>query len=254
MQDKKMPFSGPYASYLTTVSILRLQLMISTQFTDQECLDWEKSLRIDLAETNFEIVNDEILGRLKEAQFFILNELRLSSISSAVINFTSTTEHYIKDMIELSLKRNSSLRKKAFSNYKISALELEEDLSLNDIKKRIFKIISAEQSKGELFSMKFKKATSFLSIGNFTAQTELFKSLDSLWKLRNKIAHSNKGFIKVFEISTPKGLIILNNEPQKKEYLNFSISLLEIIDDFTKYLKEWDSTVLEKWPASSFVK
>ena len=61
MQDKKIPFSGPHASYITSVSILKLQLMISTQFTDQECLDWEKSLRIDLTETNFKILNDELL-------------------------------------------------------------------------------------------------------------------------------------------------------------------------------------------------
>ena len=101
--------------------------------------------------------------------------------------------------------------------------------------------------------MKFKKATSFLSIEKSSAQNELFKSLDSIWGVRNKIAHSNKGFIKEIEIYTQNELIILTNEPQKKEYLYFSIALLKIIDDFTKYLKEWDFKVLEKWPASSFV-
>lgn len=228
--------------------------MISTQFTENECLNWEKSLKLDLAEKKYKIVNNEIIDRLKESPVFMLNELRISSISSAVINFTSTTEHYIKEMIELSLTRNSSLRKKAFNNYPISAMELEKSSSLNEIKKIIFKTISSEQSKGQLFNMKFNKATSFLSIEKSIDQIELFKSLDSIWELRNKIAHSNKGFIKLFEIYSPNGLVILSNKPQKNEYLNFSIELLKIIDAFTLHLKEWDFKVLEKWPANSFLR
>ena len=81
--------------------------MISTQFTDQECLDWERSLRVDLKKANSKINSDPIVERLKEAPLFMLNELRSSFISSSIINFTSTTEHYLKDMIELSLQRNS---------------------------------------------------------------------------------------------------------------------------------------------------
>ncbi|TDN79362.1 hypothetical protein DET49_13825 [Salegentibacter sp. 24] len=247
------PFSGPYSSYLTTISILNLQLMISTQFTDQECLDWEKSLRIDLEKANTAIVTDPITERLKDAPLFLLNELRLSSISTAIINFTSTTEHYIKDILELSLQRNDGLRKKAFSNCNISALELEEFESIDEIKKKLFKSISSENSKGQLFSNKFKKANSFLNIKSHNNGSNIFQNLDSIWRLRNKIAHSNTGFLKKLEINTNSGTKVLNKEPEKDEYLNFSIEFLKIIDEFTKFLKKWDNSVLVKWPANSFV-
>lgn len=249
-----IPFSGPYASYLTTISILNLQLMISTQFTDQECLDWEKSFRIDLEKTNTSIVTDPITERLKDAPLFILNELRLSSISTAIINFTSTTEHYIKDILELSLTRNDSLRKKAFSSFNISALELEEFESINAIKKKLFKSLSSEHSKGQLFSNKFKKANSFLNIENQNSNSDIYESLGSIWRLRNKIAHSNTGFLKKLEIHTKSGIKLLNKEPTKDEYLHFSIDFLKIIDEFTKFLKIWDNDVLEKWNANSFIK
>tara|TARA_R110002050_G_scaffold300510_1_gene470236 strand:+ start:123 stop:887 length:765 start_codon:yes stop_codon:yes gene_type:complete len=253
MSKSGIPYSGCYASYLTTISILNLQLMISTQFTDQECLDWEKSLRIDLKKTNTSIITDPIIERLRDAPLFLLNELRLSSISSAIINFTSTTEHYIKDIMELSLKRNSSLRKKAFKNFSIPALELEDFESIDAIKKKLFKSISSEQSKGQLFSNKFKKAKSFLNIENENGNSEIYKSLDSIWQIRNKIAHSNKGFINKLEIYTDNGIKVLNKEPSKEEYLYFSIDLLKIIDDFTKSLKVLDNQILEKWPANSFI-
>ncbi|MGE6352923.1 hypothetical protein ACQKCJ_03485 [Flavobacterium sp. NPDC079362] len=253
MKKDEIPFSGPFASFWTNISSLNLQLMISTQFTDQECLDWESSLRVDLQKVNSKINSDPIVERLKEAPLFMLNELRSSFISTTIINFTSTTEHYLKDMIELSLQRNSGFRKKAFVNHKMSAIELEENIDLNDIKKRIFKIISAEHSKGPVLSSKFKKASSFLSIKEEIITSEVFTSLDSIWRLRNKIAHSNKGFIKFFEIDSPVGLIKVSSEPEKEDYFYFCISLLKIIDDFTALLNEWDRAVLEKWPANSFI-
>lgn len=253
MQKNEVPFSGPFSSFWTNISSLNLQLMISTQFTDQECLDWETSLRVDLKEVNSKINSDPIVERLKDAPLFMLNELRSSFISTTIINFTSTTEHYLKDMIELSLQRNSGFRKKAFVNHQMSAIELEENIDLNDIKKRIFKIISAEHSKGPVLSSKFKKTSSFLSIKEEIITTDIFQGLDSIWRLRNKIAHSNKGFIKFFEIYSANGVIRVSSEPEKEEYFYFCISLLKIIDDFTALLSEWDKAVLAKWPANSFI-
>lgn len=252
MNEPKIPYTGCYSSFATTISILNLQLMISTQFTDQECLDWERSLRGDLNKDEISLFAKPIIDRLRDAPLFILNELRYSSISSAIVNFTSSTEHYLKDIIELCLQRNDSLRKKAFSQREIKAIDLEKVETLNEIKKNLFKVISQEESKGQLFQNKFKRTAKFLEVKNSHINKCLFKSLDSIWELRNKIAHSNNGFIQEFEIKGEKNFHI-TKEPSKTEYLNFCIEFLKIIDDFSIALKDWERTLMEKWPAHSFI-
>lgn len=252
MSDSGVPFSGPYASYLTTISILNLQLMISTQFTSQECLDWEKSLQLDLLESRTSLSTDPIVERLRESPVFILNELRISSITSALINFTSTTEHYMKEILELCLRRNDSLRRKSFSGFNISALELEEFDTITDLKKKLFKSISSEHFKGRLFSQKFNRASLFLDIKNEDI-SGLLKSMDSFWLLRNKLAHSNKGFLEEFRIFTKKGEATLSKEPSKMEFLAFAIDFLSVIDNFTNFLRGWDTKVMDKWPPNAFI-
>ncbi len=253
MNKSGLPYSGCYSSFLSTISILNLQLLISTQFTDQECLNWEKALRFDLEKASMSIITDPLIERLKEAPLFILNELWLSSLSSSIINFTSTTEHYIKDIVELSLLRNDKPRKSAFSQVNFSASELEEFNSLDELKKKLLKSISAEQSKGQLFSGKFKKVNSFLGTKNDNGIVDIHNSLDSIWRLRNKIAHSNKGLLKEFEITTSIGTIVLSKEPTKDEFLYFAIEFLKIVNGFTKSLDKWDNQVLQMWPANAFL-
>lgn len=252
MNESKIPFTGCYSSFATTISILNLQLMISTQFTDQECLNWEKSLKRDLNKSEINIIAKPITDRLKEAPLFLLNELRYSAISSAIVNFTSTTEHYLKDIIELSLQRNKGLRKKAFSERKINAIELEEVETLNEVKKNLFKVIAQDEAKGQLFKSKFKRASKFLEVKNPNIDNNLYNSLDSIWELRNKIAHSNNGFIQELEIKGEKNILI-TKEPSKAEYLNFCIEFLKIIDDFSITLKDWERIIMDKWPANSFI-
>jgi len=245
--------SGPYASYLTTISILNLQFLLSTQFTDQNTLDWEVNLRTDLQKSTFKTLVDPIVERLTKAPFFLLKEIWLSSISSAIINFTSTTEHYIKDALVLSLQRNSSLRKQAFSEISISGSELENNFSLDTIKLKYFKVIATDKSKGELFSAKFERASKFLGVDRSFLDKKICTMLDSIWMLRNDIAHSNKGFKKLYELEGKTGKFQISKEPSKEEYFDFSIKLLEIMNDFTEYLKDWDAYILEKWPANSFI-
>lgn len=247
------PYSGPFSSYWTNVSSMNLQLMISTQFTDQQCLDWEKSVRSDLKMVNSNLKTDPIVERLKDAPLFMLNGLQSSFISSTIINFTSTTEHYLKDMIKLSLQRNAGFRKRAFKDFQLSAMDLEEFEDVNKIKIKIIRLIASDQSKGPLFSSKFSKTCKFLTVYESALSASLLKSLDSIWELRNKIAHSNSGLIQTYELVSMNGLISISNEPQKQEYFDFCITLLKTIDDFTILLEKWDNAVINKWPANSFI-
>jgi len=63
---------------------MNLQLMISTQFTDQQCFDWKKSLRSDLKKANSKLKTVPIVEHLKDALLFMLNGLLSSFISYTI--------------------------------------------------------------------------------------------------------------------------------------------------------------------------
>ncbi|MCL6295882.1 HEPN domain-containing protein [Jejuia spongiicola] len=245
--------SGPFSSLLTSISIMNHQIMMSTQFTEEECEIWKKSMSIYLEKEQSSIYIHSISESTAQSSNYLLNELRKSTIVSAIISFTSSFEYYLKEIIELSLQRNSSLRKKAFSKLEISALELEKDIELNEIKKRTFRIISADKSKGQLFSEKMKRASTFLAIPDIRGAKNLFHTLDSIWKLRNEFAHTNTNFNRTYEINTLKKNLLLKPESTKEEYLKFTFELINIFNTFLYYMEEWDKSVLDKWEANDFV-
>ena len=255
MEDKKEKkiLSGPYARLIGAISSLNLQLLISTQFSDEDCLNWEQSLRIDLKNLKATLEINPILERLSNSPIFMLDALRLSLIDSTIITYTSSIELFIREIIDLSLRRNSSLRKKAFNKIQISAIELENKIELNEIKNDLFKTLSIEHSKGQLLSEKLKRASNFLSVSKSSAKTNLLKDIDSIWKLRNSIAHSNDGHKTVYEFTLNNIKRTISENASKEEYLNFTTELLEPINSFFDFLEEWQHEVLDKWDANSYI-
>ncbi|QXP62757.1 HEPN domain-containing protein [Polaribacter sp. HaHaR_3_91] len=252
-KKEKRILSAPYARLIGTISSLNLQLLISTQFSEQDCLNWEQSLRDDLGNLKSKLKVDSILKRLSNSPVFMLDELRMSSIDSTIITYTSSIELFIREIIDLSLRRNSSLRKKAFSKVQISALELENKTELNEIKNDLFKTLSIEHSKGQLLSEKLKRASKFLSISKSSTKDILINDIDSIWKLRNSIAHSNDGNKTIYEFTSNNIKKTIGGYSTKEEYLNFTTELLEPMNAFFDFLEEWQNEVLDKWDANSFI-
>lgn len=193
-----------------------------------------------------------ILKRLSNESGFALSDLRHNAISSGIIGYTSAIEYYLQDVIELCLRRNVGLRKKGFSGISISALELEKHTETKKIKRFLIKTLSSENSKGALFSDKLKKASSFLSIEPTIVPAAVVKSLDSIWRLRNRFAHENQISIDQYEILVKGNGSVLSRDAAKNEYFKFIVDLVKVIEEANDYLYIFDQKVLTKWSADAF--
>ena len=248
-----LPESYSIAYYRNTIHILNFQLILSTQLNDKQCRDWENSLReklkgdIDLTKIN--LIKESLL----ESPFFMEEEFKISSLSSFIIGYTANTENYLKELIELCLKRNTGLRKKAFSKIEFSALKLEEDISVNQIRKELFLTISTEKSQGKLFSEKFKRLCTFLEIDKSILSNKTLNSLDSIWKLRNKIAHSKSAKMDSYDLDLLGKKIQILKTSYDNEYFDFVTDLLLFVKNLIPSLEELDHKATDKWQADDFV-
>jgi len=248
-----IPHSYSFAYYRNTINILNFQLVLSTQLNDEQCRNWENSLRkkingnIDLKKKN--LIKESLL----ESPLFMQEEFKISSLSSYVISYTANTENYLKELIELCLKRNTGLRKKAFSKIEFSALKLEEDISVNQIKKELFQTISMEKSQGKLFTEKYKRLCSFLNIDKSFLSKEILESLDSIWELRNKIAHSKSGKMDSYDLKLSGKKIRIQKTARENEYFEFVTDLLLFVNNLISTFEELDHKATENWLADEFV-
>lgn len=237
----------------STIAVLRLQLLLSTQFTEQECLGWGSSLWGDVQESDIFKTVEPILNRLVSEPEFALGDLRHGAIASGILTFTSAVEYYLKDVILLSLRRHSGLRKEALKGFSIPALDLEKFDNLNDIKLKYFDSLSSEHSKGGLFSNKIKKASSFLSVDEKVFDKEILTKVDSVWALRNRMAHQNQVTIKEYQVNGIGDGSKITREATKADYSKFILGLVSVVNDTVERIGIWDQSVMTKWPANNLI-
>jgi hypothetical protein len=246
-------YSACSARLLSSIANIRLQLLFSTQFSENECLNWGNSLKEELTNSKDDLGAGSAIEISLLMPSFILNNLKFNTVTSSIINFTSTVEFFIKDIIHLCLQRNSSLRKNAFARFEIKALILEHYGNVNDIKLKLFESLASEHSKGGLFSNKIKKASSFLSIGSSFYDKELFKSLDSIWHIRNLIAHNPASIDRlVFEYRDNE--FKFYRSASKDEYLKCVTQLVTFYNLSCEFLQKWDEKAMLLWKADEFIK
>lgn len=249
----KIPFSGAYAHYLSTIKILNFQLILSTQINDAQCLEWEKSLREDLKNEYSKDKKEIIKRSLLESPFFMQEEFKMSSLFSYIVTFTANTEEYFKEIIFLLLRRNSDLRKKAFSNINMSALELEDGRSIEEIKKDLFRNISLDQTKGKLFKEKFQRVSRFLNTDKSFISKNFIDSLDSIWELRNKIAHTRIEQMEYYSLKFPEKELRIGKVSGHLEYFEFVMELISLVDNVKNILEDWDKKTIEKWEVKKMI-
>ena len=242
------------ARLLSLLAGTRLQVLLASEFSEANCAAWGASVRI--ASSSHGVAADvaPILIRLENEPAFAVQDLRWNAATSGIIAFTSAVEYFLEDLVSLCLRRNSGLRKKAFAQYKILALELEESQSVDQIKLRHIDIIANNNTSGALLSHKFTKTVSFLDVTPACLNKDLKASLDSIWKLRNRLAHENHATIKQLTVIHNNGNLVLTRIHTKADYLQFALDLCETFGMAVQCLDQFNQASLTKWPADAFIK
>ena len=238
-------FSACLARLTTTFSGLKLQAIINAQIDEKNCLEWGN--KISSANYFSEIVSvHAIHNRLVNEPNFMVSQLYYNSIKSLIINFSSTLEFFLKDNIRLNMMRNYSLLKKGLMETKqvIDPKDIVENNDIELVRLKYINIISSAVCSGELWSNKFKKYIKFLDLPNNLCSQSIHKKIDSIWKVRNDIAHGNTQILSLSfdEITYKYGIDV-----SVTEYTQFALLFIELVDRTMEFLREVDKMSLEKW-------
>lgn len=245
--ENKM-FSACIARLITAYSGLKLQAIINAQIDENDCLEWGKRISKEKYFKKIKSIHP-IHNRLIEEPAFMVSELYYNSIKSLVINFSSTLEYYLKDSLRLNMMRNYSLFKKALSETK-QLIDPKDIVEFNDIEQIRLKYIyniSEHICSGELWKNKFKKYIKLLSLPNYSSEDAINNKIDSIWKMRNDIAHANSnGLLFIYSSNTYE----YDSKISVKEYTQFALLFIEIIDEVITFLSKVDRLSLQKWEAT----
>lgn len=233
-----------------------LQLLLSTEITNDNCKNWANDLLSKSEVTNtISTLLTTWLNDSTTSGLLAFLTLRSQNLASGIISFTSSSEYFLKDIIIECLRRNLHLRKKGFNfkkdnfdaNSLFSLKNLEDYNSIEKAKIQVMKQLASIFSKGETFSDKFGRVCSFLDLNDEVIPKLLINSLNSIWRLRNKIAHIDLDKVDwVFE--TLNGNKIEYNQYNEEQYLPFVLELIKVIIEIENVFKSFGSKAETKWP------
>lgn len=237
------------ARLFSLLSGTRLQILLASQFTAQDCKAWGRAVIALSSDHPIHSSVSPILQRTIEEPDSAASQMRWNAVVSATLSFTAGVEYFIQDIIRLCLIRNSGLRKKGFKDCQISGLELEQIENLEELKLKQISTIADKKTKGALFTEKHKRAHSFLDL-SIEIDTTLAASLDSLWAMRNRLAHENHSSVREFRISTISGDIRITQDVDPASYVSFAMDYCELLTEGANYLRSFDEAALTKWTAN----
>lgn len=242
-------FSACFARLSTNLSGYRLQLLTSSQISKDNCFDWgthlskSKHLLVDIPTVK------PILERLTSEPEFMVGMVQHDAIITGVIKLTSSFEYFLNDLVSLCMMRNYSLLKKGLKDIQINPFDIVEIDNLKMIRYKYIDIIAHEKCKGELWSKKLKRACSFLGVSEKNYLNSINKTIDSIWKMRNVIAHSDSRKLTFTDQWEILEYTEFSNEDM---YINFIIHLIKAVDSLEDLMKSLDNEALKKWPAENF--
>lgn len=237
--------SACFARLGTTCSGLKLQAIVNAQIDANNCLEWgnkisKKNYFVDIKSVH------QIHNRLIEEPEFMVSEMYYNSIRSLIINFSSTLEFFLKDSMRLNMMRNYSLLKKGLieSKQPINPIDIIEKDDIEQIRLKYINSISNSMSSGELWSNKLKKYIKFLDLPNDLYAEVINKKIDSIWKMRNDIAHANT---RILSLDYGENVYKYGIDIGVDEYTQFALLFIELVDDTIAFLSKVDKLSLEKW-------
>lgn len=237
--------SASYARLGSELSGLKLQAIISGQIDANNCLEWgEKISKADYFDEIKSVY--PIHDRLIKEPNFMLSKLYYNSLKSLIISFSATLEFFLKDSMQLNMMRNYSLLKKGLIESK-QVIDPKDIVDIDDIelvRLKYIKNISNNMCSGEMWSGKFKKYVKFLSLSNNLLGETINKKIDSIWKMRNDIAHANTNILSINYNGT---IHKFGADINAEQYTEFALFFIKLLDETLSFVEKVDKLSLEKW-------
>lgn len=237
--------SASYARLGSELSGLKLQAIISGQIDANNCLKWgEKISKADYFDEIKSVY--PIHDRLIKEPNFMLSKLYYNSLKSLIISFSATLEFFLKDSMQLNMMRNYSLLKKGLIESK-QVIDPKDIVDIDDIelvRLKYIKNISNNMCSGEMWSGKFKKYVKFLSLPNNLLGETINKKIDSIWKMRNDIAHANTNILSINYNGT---IHKFGADINAEQYTEFALFFIKLLDETLSFVEKVDKLSLEKW-------
>ena len=235
--------SASYARLGSELSGLKLQAIISGQIDANNCLEWgEKISKADYFDEIKSVY--PIHDRLIKEPNFMLSKLYYNSLKSLIISFSATLEFFLKDSMQLNMMRNYSLLKKGLIESK-QVIDPKDIVDIDDIelvRLKYIKNISNNMCSGEMWSGKFKKYVKFLSLPNNLLGETINKKIDSIWKMRNDIAHAN---INILSINYNGTIHKFGADINAEQYTEFALFFIKLLDETLSFVEKVDKLSLE---------
>ena len=168
-----------------------------------------------------------ILERLTLEPQFMVGMIQHNAIITGVIKFTSSLEYFLNDLVSLCMVRNDSLLKKGLKEIQINPFDIVDMDDLNKIKKKYIGIIAQDKCRGELWSKKLKRVCSFLEVSDKYYADSINKAVDSIWVMRNTIAHDNSNRLVFVKDDVRYEHLEVSKED---EYIRFVEPLISVMD------------------------
>ena len=176
----------------------------------------------------------------------LYSKLYYNSLKSLIISFSATLEFFLKDSMQLNMMRNYSLLKKGLIESK-QVIDPKDIVDIDDIelvRLKYIKNISNNMCSGEMWSGKFKKYVKFLSLPNNLLGETINKKIDSIWKMRNDIAHAN---INILSINYNGTIHKFGADINAEQYTEFALFFIKLLDETLSFVEKVDKLSLEKW-------
>lgn len=238
-------FSTSYARLVLELGGLKLQAIINGQIDTNNCLEWgEKISKADYLDEIKSIY--PIHDRLVKEPNFMLSKLYYNFLKSLIISFSATLEFFLKDSMQLNMMRNYSLLKKGLIESK-QVIDPKDIVDIDDIelvRLKYIKNISNNMCSGEMWSGKFKKYVKFLSLPNNLLGETINKKIDSIWKMRNDIAHANTNILSINYNGT---IHKFGADINAEQYTEFALFFIKLLDETLSFVEKVDKLSLEKW-------
>ncbi|RNI28720.1 hypothetical protein [Rufibacter latericius] len=238
-----------FARLLSSFSITRFELLLHTQGTSADFCTWALKLKdvIPTYPTIGENMNGIIERGINEDDFLV-TEIRLNAISSCIINYTSSTEYFLVDLIKWKLRDKRLLRRamdlKDIAIKKFDIIEFED---IEKLREKYINHLAGEFSFGTLWSKKLGNTHKLFDL-SFDKHSNVIKSIDSVWEQRNKLAHLNRINHLPMSFTDLNGdNLEIKDLKDNDDYLKFCIELIKTINASLDMLDKFQQRIMEKW-------
>lgn len=238
-----------FARLLTSFSITRFELLLHSQGSNADFSTW--TLKLKKVMPSYPEIEKDMIGIIKrgiEEDDFLLREIRLNAISSCILNYTSSTEYFLVDLIQWKL-RDRRLLKRALDlkEISISKFDIAEYDDIEKLREKYINQLSVEFSFGTLWTKKMANASKLFDL-SFDKNSQIIKSVDSIWEQRNKLAHLNRmKHLPMTFISLDGEIVEIEDLKDDGKYLTFCIELIKSMNSNLKQLEKFQQQVSDKW-------